>query len=298
MNILFIGSIGSLSLYPFTILLSSSHTVVGVCLSRNDEYTLNEIPVCDGDSLSDSLEGLALRSGIPVINLNQFRQDRIELLRQMDIDVIYVSCFDSLIPQQLLSIPRLGCFNIHPSYLPTYRGPVPLFWQLRDGLKTIGVSLHRVSTVFDAGPIVSQQTIALKQGSDNDEITAEVARVGGELIERHLQALENNRGVELPQDERLATHQTFPAVKDFTIDNGWSNLHIYNFICATRHWGQSYSYELDGIEYLLNGEVKYYVDKNRKNVVKSIDNQKRTIKIVSSIDVLTAQYKDTVRGRS
>ena len=48
-------------------------------------------------------------------------------------DVILVACFSLILAAELLQAPRLGCFNLHPSLLPGYRGPAPLFWQWRLG---------------------------------------------------------------------------------------------------------------------------------------------------------------------
>lgn len=290
MNIFFIGSSGILSLQAFKFLLSSHHTVIGLGLSFNDGHTLNNIPLCDGQSMHNTVEGLAFSSGIPVINLYQFQQVAIEQLRCKQIDIIYVSCFSSRLPQEILSLPRFGSFNLHPSLLPAYRGPVPLFWQLRDGLSVIGVSLHRMTTEIDAGPIVDQENLTLEQGSDNDQITRDVAQIASRLIRHHLEAIETNKVVELPQDESLASTQPFPSEKDFIVNESWSNLRLYNFIRATQHWGNRYHYELDGLDYALTGEVSYKIAKNHEKIAKSVDNQEKVITIVSDIDVLMARF--------
>src|SRR6266545_4679095 len=54
------------------------------------------------------------------------------------------------------SIPRLGCVNVHPSFLPRYRGPSPIGWQLFNGEAFLGVTLHRMDVGFDTGPVLLQ----------------------------------------------------------------------------------------------------------------------------------------------
>jgi len=74
-------------------------------------------------------------------------------------DIIIVSCYARRLPQSILSLARKGSFNVHPSLLPKYRGPNPIFWQLREGEKEYGITLHRMTNDFDACDIISQQKV-------------------------------------------------------------------------------------------------------------------------------------------
>lgn len=289
MNIFFIGSTGALSTIPLKALLSTNHSIVGMGISTKEALTLKSIPVCNGDALVDTVEGIALNSGKPVINLFNINRETLGCLERLQIDIIYVSCFASRLPQELLSIPRLGCFNVHPSYLPAYRGPMPLFWQLRDGLNVIGVSLHRVTTDFDAGPVVAQKNLRLAAGSDNDEISSAVANIAGGLLIDHLVAVGKGAVIESPQNEAVASYQSFPVEKDFELDNQWSNLRCYNFVCATRHLG-SHFYTLGDVVYRLNGEVRYIETNCSEKESKCADNQEKILKLVSRDSVLIAQF--------
>ncbi|MEZ4640893.1 MAG: formyltransferase family protein [Caldilineaceae bacterium] len=58
-------------------------------------------------------------------------------MRQSRVDVACVACFNRIFPADLLTLPH-GFLNLHPSLLPHYRGPDPIFWQLRDGVQTDG----------------------------------------------------------------------------------------------------------------------------------------------------------------
>ncbi len=93
-----------------------------------------------------------------------------------------VACFSFVLPPALLQAPRLGCYNLHPSLLPGYRGPAPLFWQRRLGEEQTGVTLHRMTPAVDAGEIVAQVGVPLPDGSSAAQADALTAQVGAGLM--------------------------------------------------------------------------------------------------------------------
>src|SRR5215210_2406148 len=81
------------------------------------------------------------------------------MLRELKPDLIFVTGFPWRLPGELLSVPRLGSINTHPAPLPRYRGPNPIFWQILNGEPEIGLTIHRMDTEFDTGPILAQATM-------------------------------------------------------------------------------------------------------------------------------------------
>jgi methionyl-tRNA formyltransferase len=79
-------------------------------------------------------------------------------------DLALVFGFSWILPQQLFDCASYGFYNIHFSLLPAYRGPAPLFWQLKNGEKQTGISIHRMSNKPDAGPVVLQLPIPIMEG--------------------------------------------------------------------------------------------------------------------------------------
>src|SRR5262249_53701889 len=67
------------------------------------------------------------------------------LLRRHPADIHCVAFFNQLLRKNVLALPRLGTVNLHPSLLPAYRGPAPLFWVFRDGARETGLTLHLVA---------------------------------------------------------------------------------------------------------------------------------------------------------
>ena len=75
----------------------------------------------------------------------------------MNPDLIISAGYDRKIPNIILKIPKIGSFNFHPSLLPAYAGGNPWFWVIAKGEKYTGVTVHSMTTVYDAGDIILQK---------------------------------------------------------------------------------------------------------------------------------------------
>lgn len=111
-----------------------------------------------------------------------------ELARLMP-DAVVMASFDQIVRPSTLAIPRCGWLNVHPSALPAYRGPEPVYWALAEGASLAGVTLHRVVPRLDAGPILAQQTFPLDAGETAGTLTYRAARAGTRLLADALRAL-------------------------------------------------------------------------------------------------------------
>lgn len=177
---------------------------------------------------------------IPVYAIRRLQEAALaEWLFQLQPDLVCVACFPWRIPASILAIPTHGFVNLHPSLLPAYRGPAPLFWQLRHGLRHSGVTVHWMDSEFDTGAIVAQEALSLPEGASGDEIDALYADIGATLLDKVILALKQG---EIPGQSQPITgsYQPWPRVSDFTLDVTWSAQHIYNFMRGTAEWGHPY----------------------------------------------------------
>ncbi|MGH7474192.1 MAG: methionyl-tRNA formyltransferase, partial [Candidatus Methylomirabilales bacterium] len=78
-------------------------------------------------------------------------------LRQARPEVLVLVAFGQLLPRAILDIPPQGCFNVHASLLPKYRGPAPIPWALIRGETVTGVTIMEIVEAMDAGPILLQR---------------------------------------------------------------------------------------------------------------------------------------------
>lgn len=212
MRIVYLGSGGALSLLPLERLLDTGAGVAGVGVAGGAVVppAVQAIPVMAGSRTS--LSSLAAARGLPVLGLSGEWSRETGLLADWRPDVILVSCFPYRLPVTLLEMPPQGCFNLHPSLLPAYRGPVPVYWQLADHVRESGVSLHRMTPDLDAGPVVGQRAVRLPEACGVEEAADLLARAGTAVILEVLTQLAQGTLEEQAQDESRASYRGFPPM--------------------------------------------------------------------------------------
>lgn len=199
----------------------------------------------------------AWQHGVPVYAVNRLQSPAVHTwLAELALDVICVACFPWRIPATLLCLPTYGFLNVHPSRLPAYRGPAPLFWQLRDGVRDSGVTLHWMDATFDTGAIAAQAPFALPDGAPSAELDRLSAAVGSDLLCSVLRQLED--GTPPRQAQPVGgSHQSWPTADDFRLSLQWSARHAYNFMRGTAEWQQPYPVNVAGEELWLRTALAY-----------------------------------------
>lgn len=104
------------------------------------------------------------------------------LLRTFDPDLLLCAGFPWVIPEDALSVPRLGAVNGHPSLLPRYRGPYPVAWAIRNGETEIGFTFHRMDATLDTGAILAQASFELGDVHSWEELEPVIVPVVSELL--------------------------------------------------------------------------------------------------------------------
>ena len=251
MNILYIGSSASLSLIPFNQLLSTKHCIAAVGIYKPLVFDQKIIAL-----ENESLALCAQQHAIPVIDLSQAVAELIEQISLLDVDLILMSCYSKRLPDDIIKLAKAGCFNMHPSLLPQYRGPEPIFWQMKHA-SDMGVSWHLVTHDLDAGDIVKQKKIRLNEGLSFEEINRSLAKTGAELMLAVLADLSAQRLLKTAQDRALASYFPYPQNDDFTIDTSRSAQQAYNFMRATQVFGHVYHCESGPRHFLLKEALDY-----------------------------------------
>jgi methionyl-tRNA formyltransferase len=111
------------------------------------------------------------------------------MLRPLEPDLIFTTGFSWKLPPELLALPRLGSVNAHPSLLPRYRGPNPLYWHFINEETHGGLTMHRMDADFDTGPILVQRAFEIAPDDDIDSFFPKLLEVGGPMIPEMLQAV-------------------------------------------------------------------------------------------------------------
>ena len=107
-----------------------------------------------------SIAGVARHFNIPFSIVNDINEDKIfKRLEDLNLDIIISFSAPVVFRERLLNASKLGCINLHCSYLPYYAGLFPSFWVLFKNEKFTGCTVHKMDTKIDNGDIVSRSTL-------------------------------------------------------------------------------------------------------------------------------------------
>lgn len=134
-------------------------------------------------------------------------------LVQIGVDLLISVNFTKRLPKNVLTAPRRGAVNLHPSLLPRYRGPNPYYWVIRNGEEETGVTAHYMEESFDTGPILLQKSISLAPAETLGSLLARLEALMEDVLLDLLRLFREHEKVEgSPQDPALAGFA--PQVKD------------------------------------------------------------------------------------
>jgi len=178
-----------------------------------------------------SIDRLAVDADIPVLEVSDLKSGAaLNVLQELEPDVIAVACFRWRIPSRVRVLPRLGSLNVHPSLLPRWRGPEPLFWTFKAGDLKAGTTVHLMDDGFDTGPIVRQEHVPLASGVDGLTLEHELAELGGRLLVEAIDGLAMGRLTPAPQDDALATTAPMPNDADLMVDLNQPARRVFEFV--------------------------------------------------------------------
>ncbi|HEV2072650.1 MAG TPA: formyltransferase family protein [Thermomicrobiales bacterium] len=147
-------------------------------------------------------------------------------------DLIVVACFPWRLPEWIVSLPRLGSLNIHPSLLPDGRGPEPVFWAFRWGLSRTGVTFHFMDAGWDTGPLVAQREMIIPEDATVVTLEQSLARLGAHLLTEHLPPALDQPLAARPQPVCAARYAPFPGADDLLVSTALTARDAARFIHA------------------------------------------------------------------
>jgi methionyl-tRNA formyltransferase len=124
---------------------------------------------------------------------------------ELKLDAAIVVAYGLILPAAVLEAPRLGCFNLHGSLLPRWRGAAPIQRAIMAGDPETGVMVMRMEEGLDTGPVLMTERVAIARKTYG-ELHDELARVGADLLGRALVELEKGGLAEQPQDRNGITY--------------------------------------------------------------------------------------------
>jgi len=161
---------------------------------------------------------LAAAYGLPVRSPESLKSaDAQEEFAALDLDAAIVVAYGLLLPRPILDAPKLGCFNLHGSLLPRWRGAAPIQRAIMAGDEETGVMVMRMEEGLDTGPVLMSARVTVGRKT-HGELHAELSCLGADLMARALAALERGSSEEHPQPSEGATYAKKISKEEARID--------------------------------------------------------------------------------
>lgn len=129
----------------------------------------------------------------------------LEKLSDLEADLYVVAAFGQILPQKLLSLPPLGCINVHASLLPKYRGAAPIQRVLMNGDPETGVSIQKMVYRLDAGDVIAEAKLPLPLEMNYGELQERLCALSKPLLLEVIRRFEAGIPPGVAQDESQAT---------------------------------------------------------------------------------------------
>lgn len=182
-----------------------------------------------------SVRELAMKQGIPVMTSDINLRENVALLKELAPDLLLSCYYRNMIRQEVLEIPRMGALNLHGSFLPKYRGRVPVNWAVINGETETGATLHYMVEKPDAGDIVDQQRVPIAFTDTSLEVFNKVTDAAVAIIARSFPLLIAGRAPRIPMELSKGSYFSGRKPADGRIDWQRSAIDIYNLIRGVTH---------------------------------------------------------------
>lgn len=175
-------------------LIASGHEIVAV-------YSQPPRPKGRGQKLTPSpVHAFAETMGLPVFTPESMKSpDAVAAFQSLDLDAACVVAYGQILKAEVLDAPRLGCFNLHGSLLPRWRGAAPIQRAIMAGDAQTGVQIMQMGVGLDEGPILLTELMDIRADDTAATLSERMSHVGAGLWPRALAAIE--RGSVTPSEQ-------------------------------------------------------------------------------------------------
>ena len=110
--------------------------------------------------------------------------EEIKFIKDMNLDFIVVIAYGLILPEEILNLPKFGCYNLHASILPRWRGAAPIQRSMIEGDEMTGVTIMKMNKGLDTGDIVLQDKIKINISESYTELETRLSLMGADLFEK------------------------------------------------------------------------------------------------------------------
>lgn len=180
--------------------------------------------------LPSAVKKVALERDFPIWQPSRIKKDRetLDKLNAAKADAFVVVAYGQILSTEILSMPKLGCINIHGSLLPKYRGAAPIQWSIVNGDRITGITTMLMDKGMDTGDILLKAETKINLLDNALDLAITLSNQGADLLLETLFKLEQQEITPIPQDDSLVTHARLIDKADFAVDWSKNALEIHN----------------------------------------------------------------------
>lgn len=252
MKVVFLGT-SDFSVNCLKSLLGSKHKVLAVVCQPDR-------PSGRGNKLTaPAVKLFAEKEKLKVYQFNKIRTEGVEIIKNLRPDALVVASYGQILSQEILDIALP--INVHGSLLPKYRGASPIQTALINGDTETGITIMKMVYKVDAGDIILQEKLEILPEDNAETLFEKMGKLGGKLLVKALDLIEENKASFTPQDETKATFTKMLTKESAKIDFNDTAKNIVNKV-------RGY-YKNPTAYFVYNGEkFKVYSAKERKDLSK------------------------------
>jgi methionyl-tRNA formyltransferase len=194
------------------------------------------------------LEGTAVKEVAKDYKLRIFQPEKINtneainFIKTLDSDLFVVVSYGQILSNDILNLPKIFALNAHASILPKYRGAAPINWAIINGEQATGVTIIKMIKEMDAGPIILQKQICIKDEDTSITLAERLSILAAELLIGSLKQIKNNDFKLTPQLKVAVTLAPKLKKEDGLIDWDDSAQNIYNLVRGCLSWPGAFTY--------------------------------------------------------
>lgn len=223
MNIIFMTN-SDFSFPCLDLLIKSNHNILGVVTNPPQKMGRKKKQI--NNAITLKCDEIGVRT-ITQQDLNDVTFEN--ELKKYDADLLVVVAY-RILPKNLLTIPKLGCINLHGSLLPAYRGAAPIQWSLINGDKQTGLTTFLIEPKVDTGAIIKQKRIKILENENYGSLKNRMAIEGATLLLDTINLITDGKILPIQQDENFVSKAPKITKKMTFINWNSSSIDIYNFV--------------------------------------------------------------------
>jgi len=161
---------------------------------------------------------IARERNIPVFETCDINTpESIEFVRQLAPDLLVSAYFSQILKSQIIQLSEFGVLNIHPGWLPSYRGAMAYFWVLHNDSERGGVSLHWIDEGIDTGEVLERRSFPIPENATQETVLMLTAVIGARLMRRVIRRLHSGQpaGKMLAQQANDEAYYPMPGDAEF-----------------------------------------------------------------------------------